>query len=52
VPWSLSARVVASEVRNDVRRLDVRIFQILSIQLAMLGTTLGSLATALPTAPR
>jgi hypothetical protein len=44
--------VVASEVRNDVRRLDVRIFQILLIQLAMLGTALGSLVTALPTAPR
>jgi hypothetical protein len=41
-----------SEFRNDIRRLDDRIFQVLLIQLATLATALGSLVAALVTATR
>jgi hypothetical protein len=40
------------EVRQDIRRLDDRIFQMLLIQLATLATALGSLVAALLTATR
>jgi hypothetical protein len=46
----LSADMVA--VKQDIRRLDDRIFQILLIQLATLATALGSLVAALVTATR
>jgi hypothetical protein len=35
------------EVKQDIRRLDGRIFQLMLVQLATLATALGSLATAL-----
>jgi hypothetical protein len=41
-----------AEVRDDIRRLDDRIFQVLVIQLATLATALGSLVAALVTATR
>jgi hypothetical protein len=41
-----------SEFRQDIRRLDDRIFQTLVIQLTTLATALGSLITALFTATR
>jgi hypothetical protein len=40
------------EVKQDLRRLDDRIFQVILIQLATLVTALGSLVTALVTATR
>ena len=44
----LSADMV--EVKQDIRRLDDRIFQVLVVQLATLATAVGSLVTALVTA--
>jgi hypothetical protein len=41
-----------SELRNDIRRLDDRIFQVVLIQLATLVTALGSLVTALVSVTR
>jgi hypothetical protein len=41
----LSADMV--EVKQDIRRLDGRIFQLMLVQLVTLATALGSLATAL-----
>jgi hypothetical protein len=35
------------EVKQDIRRLDNRIFQLMLVQVATLATALGSLATAL-----
>jgi hypothetical protein len=40
------------EVKQDIRRLDDRIFQVLVIQLATLVTALGSLVTALVSVTR
>ncbi len=67
-PWSLEAVVadtragvvhlaedltdLRTEMRQDIRRLDDRIFQVLLIQLATLATALGSLITARITATR
>jgi hypothetical protein len=62
--WSLEAVVADTraaalhlssdmvEVKEDIRRLDDRIFQVLVIQLATLATALGSLFAALVTATR
>ena len=62
--WSLEAVVADTraavmhlssdmvEVKQDIRRLDDRIFQVLLIQLATLATALGSLVAALVTATR
>jgi Flp pilus assembly CpaE family ATPase len=36
-----------TEVKQDIRRLDDRLFQVLLIQLATLATALGSLIAAL-----
>jgi len=41
----LSADMV--EVKQDIRRVDDRVFQVVLIQLATLAATLGSLATAI-----
>jgi len=41
-----------SEVKQDLRRLDDRIFQVLVIQLATLATALGSLVAALVSVTR
>jgi hypothetical protein len=41
----LSADTV--EVKQDIRRLDGRIFRLMLVQVATLATALGSLATAL-----
>jgi hypothetical protein len=35
------------EVKQDIRRLDDRVFQVVLIQLATLAATLGSLVTAI-----
>jgi hypothetical protein len=40
------------EVKQDLRRLDDRIFQVLLIQLATLATALGSLVAALVSVTR
>jgi hypothetical protein len=36
-----------AEVKQDIRRLDDRVFQVVLIQLATLAATLGSLVTAI-----
>jgi hypothetical protein len=60
--WSLEALVAetrsdvrhlqtdTSELRQDVRRLDGRLFQLLVLEVATLATVLAGLVTALVTA--
>ena len=58
-PWSLEAVVaetratvahntqLTSELRQDVRRLDDRLFQMLLLQVATLATLLGAIVASL-----